>query len=80
MLKANTEQGSPALDDTNKAMDFFDGLDNGHYTQFKADIHNAMTSKTMTNPPPDVNTVYNMAAKWVKHIRCRDTINQPQLS
>jgi hypothetical protein len=33
---------------------------------FKADIHNAMTSKTMTNPPPDVNTVYYMAANWIK--------------
>jgi hypothetical protein len=25
-----------------------------------------MTTKTMTNPPPDVNTVYDMAANWIK--------------
>jgi hypothetical protein len=65
-LKAYQDQGNPALDATDQAMDFFDGLDNGRYAQFKADIHNSLTSKMMTNPPKDVNTVYDMAANWVK--------------
>ncbi len=65
-LKAYIDQGNPALDDTDQAMDFFDGLNNGRYVSFKADIHNAMTSKTMANPPVDVNTVYDMASNWVK--------------
>jgi hypothetical protein len=30
-LKAYMDQGNPALDDTDKAMNFFDGLDNGCY-------------------------------------------------
>jgi hypothetical protein len=47
-------------------MDFFDGLDNGRYAQFKANIHNAMTSGTMMDPPKDVNVIYEMAANWVK--------------
>ncbi len=47
VLKAYIVQGNPALDDVDQAMDFFDGLDNGRYASFKADIHNVMTSKTM---------------------------------
>jgi hypothetical protein len=65
-LKVYQDQGNPALDATYQAMDFFDGLDNGRYAQFKADIHNALTSKMMMDPPKDVNTVYDMAANWVK--------------
>jgi hypothetical protein len=65
-LTAYQDQGNPALNTMDQAMDFFDGLDNGRYAQFKADIHNAMTSKTMTDPPKDVDAVYDMAANWVK--------------
>jgi hypothetical protein len=65
-LKMYIDQGNPQIDDMDQAMDFFDGLYNGWYAQFKADIHNAMTSKMMANPPADVNTVYNIACNWVK--------------
>ncbi len=64
-LKVYIDQKNPDIDDMDQAMDFFDGLDNAQYTQFKTDIHNAMTSKTMA-PPVDVNTVYDMACNWVK--------------
>ncbi len=65
-LKACIDQGNSSLDDTDQAMDFFDGLDNGWYASFKADLYNVMTCKTMANPPVDVNTVYDMASNWVK--------------
>jgi hypothetical protein len=50
VLKAYVDQGNPALDYKDKAVDFFDSLDNGRYAQFKADIHNAMTSGMMKAP------------------------------
>jgi hypothetical protein len=38
VLKACADKGNPVLDDGNKAMDFIDGLDNGHYAQFKVEF------------------------------------------
>jgi hypothetical protein len=41
-LKAYADQLNLKMDEADIAMDFFDGLDNGRYAQFKTDIHNSM--------------------------------------
>jgi hypothetical protein len=48
------------MEDTDIALDFFDGLDNGQYAQFKADIYNGMAAESI-GPPTDVNTVFKLA-------------------
>jgi hypothetical protein len=64
-LNAYKEQENPDMEDTDIALDFFDGLDNGRYAQFKADIYNGMAAESI-DPPQDVNTVYKLAHQWVK--------------
>jgi hypothetical protein len=53
------------MEEIDIALDFFDGLDNGRYTQFKADIYNGMAAESI-KAPADVNTVYKLAHQWVK--------------
>jgi hypothetical protein len=46
-------------------MDFFDGLDNGRYADFKVQYLNGLQIKTITGPT-DLNTVFNLASNWLK--------------
>jgi hypothetical protein len=63
-LNAYKEQENPDMEDTDIALNFFDGLDNGRYAQFKANIYNGMAAESI-DPPQDVNTVYKLAHQWV---------------
>lgn len=64
-LTAYKDQDNPDMEETDIALDFFDGLDNGRYAQFKADIYNGMAAESI-DAPADVNTVYKLAHQWVK--------------
>ena len=59
------EQQNAELEDKDVAMDFFSGLDNGRYADFKATFLNGLTVKSIT-PPEDLNAMYSMISQWVK--------------
>jgi hypothetical protein len=46
-------------------MDFFDGLDNGHYAEFKKSILNGMTAGSVTQLAT-LNEMYLLANQWLK--------------
>jgi hypothetical protein len=46
-------------------MDFFDGLDNGRYAEFKKSILNGMTAGSVTQPAT-LNEMYLLASQWLK--------------
>jgi hypothetical protein len=48
-------------------MDFFDGLDNGRYAEFKKSILNGMTTGSVTQPAT-LNEMYLLANQWLKTI------------
>jgi hypothetical protein len=64
-LKAYHDHGNPKKDGIEQAMDFFDGLDNGRYADFKVQYLNGLQIKTIT-APTDLNTVFNLANNWLK--------------
>ncbi len=66
-LKAYVDQGNPALDDKDVAMDFFRGLDNARYAGFKTEILNGLTSKAIKQPE-NLNAMYLLANQWVKPV------------
>jgi len=45
-------------------MDFFDGLDNGRYAEFKKSILNGMTTGSVTQPAT-LNEMYLLANQWL---------------
>jgi hypothetical protein len=59
-LKAYQDQENAQLDKADVAMDFFDGLDNGRYVEFKKSILNGMTSGSVTQPAT-LNEMYLLA-------------------
>jgi hypothetical protein len=59
-LKAYHDHGIPPKDGAEQAMDFFDGLDNGRYTDFKVQYLNGLQIKTIT-APADLNIMFNLA-------------------
>jgi hypothetical protein len=46
-------------------MDFFQGLDNEHYSMFKTDCIDGFTSKAI-NLPKDLNEIYLLVNQWLK--------------
>ena len=46
-------------------MDFFNGLDNGRYSSFKAEIINGLTAGSMKQPA-DLNEMYLLANQWLR--------------
>jgi hypothetical protein len=64
-LKAYHDHGNPTKDGAEQVMDFFDGLDNGRYADFKVQYLNGLQIKTIT-APADLNTVFNLANNWLK--------------
>ena len=49
-LKAYHEQGNPTKDNVDQAMDFFHGLDNGRYTDFKVNYLMVYKSRQSNHP------------------------------
>jgi hypothetical protein len=64
-FKAYHVHENPTKDGAEQAMDFFDGLDNGRYANFKVQYLNSLQIKTIT-APTDLNTVFNLANNWLK--------------
>jgi hypothetical protein len=64
-LKAYQEQENAELDESDVAMDFFDGLENARYAEFKKSILNGMTAGSMTRPAM-LNEMYLLANQWLK--------------
>jgi hypothetical protein len=53
------------VSEADQAMDFFHGLDDGRYGEFKQNVKNGWAMKSM-NPPTTVNQIYRLAGVWVK--------------
>jgi hypothetical protein len=53
------------VSEPDQAMDFFHGLDEGRYAEFKQNVKNGWAMKSM-NPPTTVNKIYRLAGVWVK--------------
>jgi hypothetical protein len=64
-LCAYQEQENAELIELDVAMDFFDGLDNGRYANFKKSILNGMTAGSVTQPMM-LNEMYLLANQWLK--------------
>jgi hypothetical protein len=64
-LKAYQDQENVNLDEPDVAKDFFDGLDNARYADFKKLILNGMTAGSVTQPAT-LNEMYLLANQWLK--------------
>jgi hypothetical protein len=64
-LKAYHDQGNPTKDDSDQAMDFFHGLDNGRYAEFKVQYLNGLQVSSIA-APRDLNTIFTLANNWLK--------------
>jgi hypothetical protein len=64
-LKAYEDQDNANLEETDVAMDFFDGLENARYAEFKKSILNGMTAGSVTQPAM-LNEMYLLANQWLK--------------
>jgi hypothetical protein len=53
------------IKEPDQAMDFFHGLDQAKYGEFKQNVQNGWAMKSM-KPPQTVNEVYQLAGVWVK--------------
>jgi len=63
-LKAYHVHGNPPKEGAEQAMDFFDGLDNGRYPEFKVQYLNGLQIKTIM-APADLNMIFNLANNWL---------------
>ena len=63
-LKAHHVHGNPPKEGAEQAMDFFDGLDNGRYAEFKVQYLNGLQIKTIM-APVDLNIIFNLANNWL---------------
>jgi hypothetical protein len=64
-IKAYHDQGNPTKDDADQAMDFFHGLDNGRYADFKVQYLNGLQVKSI-KAPKDLNKIFTLANNWLK--------------
>ncbi len=64
-LKAYQEQENTELLQPDIAKDFFDGLDNGRYAEFKKSISNGMMAGSVTQPAT-LNEMYLLVNQWLK--------------
>jgi hypothetical protein len=65
MPYAYHDQGNPTKDGVDQAMDFFHGLDNGRYANFKVQDLNRLQVKSI-QALMELNTVFNLANNWLK--------------
>jgi hypothetical protein len=68
VLKAYEDQNNPEEEDVGITMDFFDGLDNACYAEFKVSILNGLTTGSVTQPET-LNEMYLLANRWVASVR-----------
>jgi hypothetical protein len=66
-LQAYQHQTNPTMDDVDIAMDFFRGLDNARFAEFKTEILNGLTSKALTTLNK-LNEMFQLANQWVKSV------------
>ena len=71
-LKAYLDQKNTAIEEVDVAMDFFNGLDNGRYPSFKAEIINGLTAGSIKQPK-DLNALYLLANQWLKTTKSHPT-------
>jgi hypothetical protein len=64
-IKAYHDQWNPTKDDADQAMDFFHGLDNGRYADFKVQYLNGLKVKSI-KAPKDLNEIFTLANNWLK--------------
>jgi hypothetical protein len=64
-IKAYHDQGNPTKDDADQAMDFFHGLGNGRYADFKVQYLNGLQVKSI-KAPKDLNEIFTLANIWLK--------------
>ena len=64
-LKGYDDQKNSKMEDVDIAMDFFNGLDNGRYASFKAEIINGLSTGSIQQPA-DLNAMYLLANQWLK--------------
>jgi hypothetical protein len=64
-IKAYHNQRNPTKDDADQAMDFFHGLDNGRYTNFKVQYLKGLQVKSIT-VTKDLNKIFMLANNWLK--------------
>ena len=64
-LKGYNDQKNSKIEDVDIAMDFFNGLDNGRYASFKAEIVNGLTAGSIQQPA-DLNAMYLLANQCLK--------------
>jgi hypothetical protein len=63
--ETGTTSASVDIKENIQAMDFFHGLDQGHYGAFKSSKINGWSTKAF-DPPATVNDIYRVAATWVR--------------
>jgi len=63
--KSYEEQGNPPMEDVDVAMDFFKGLDNNRYGNFKTKTMNDLTAKILVQPQ-NLNEMYLLASQFVQ--------------
>ncbi len=64
-LKAHHDQGNPTKSNVDQVMDFFHGIDNGRYTNFKVNYINSLQVKAI-EPPMNLNEMFALANSWLK--------------
>ena len=63
-LKAYEDQDNADLEESDVAMDSFNGLDNARYAEFKKSILNGMTAGLVTQPAT-LNKMYLLTNQWL---------------
>jgi hypothetical protein len=65
VLKAYHDHGNPMKDNSDQAMDFFHGLDNGRYAEFKVQYLSGLQVGSIA-APRDLITIFTLANNWLK--------------
>ena len=60
-----TEERPVGVTEQDQALDFFHGLDQGRYVQFKTSMLNGWVTKAF-DPPEKPNNIYRIEGAWVK--------------
>jgi hypothetical protein len=63
-LKVYHGQGNPIKEPTDQAMNFFHGLDNPHYVDFKVNYLNGQQVKSI-NLPVELNEMFTLGNSWL---------------
>jgi hypothetical protein len=75
VLKAYHDQGNPTKDGADQAMDFFHGLDNGRYADFKVQYLNSLQVTSIV-APTELNTIFDLANNWPSQVEATQAPTQ----